>query len=496
MTGRMLAALLLLGTMLAAKPAFAQDPPTLVLEGTLTSADHESYRELPFDVPEGVRSITVEFEYGGREDRTTVDLGLRGPGGFRGWSGGNKSRFTVGESDATPSYLAGPISPGRWHLILGIPNIRDGVNASYKARIFFDAREQGFAASPLSSEVRWYRGDFHAHTAHSDGSCENPAKERVPCPLSISVANAAERDLDFLAITEHNTTSHHGPMRELQPFYPELLLIPGRELTTFYGHANLFGPTGFVDFQLGSARAPQLGNILDQVEEVGGIVSINHPAAPSGEACMGCGWTVPDTDWSRIAAIEVVNGGSIRAAGGIVESPISGIPFWHSLLNRGHRLTAIGGSDNHDALMPQGQPQAIGTPATWVHSEGLSVPAILNAIGAGRVFIDLAGEPGKRFDFRASAGGTIAHMGGMLDAPAGTEVRFIVETAGIVGTLEIVGPDGSMPLLVDPAVGGARRDTAFVLRSDGTRSWVRINIRDDARKLVIIGNPIYLNWQQ
>ena len=39
-----------------------------------------------------------------------------------------------------------------------------------------------------------------------------------------------------------------------------------------------------------------LGRILDQVEAAKGLFSINHPGLPSGEACMGCGWTTPATD--------------------------------------------------------------------------------------------------------------------------------------------------------------------------------------------------------
>ena len=71
-----------------------------------------------------------------------IDLGLLGPGGFRnnafrGWSGGNKNRFTVSATDATPSYVVGPIAPGRWNLLLGIPNIREKAHSEYTAKVYF-----------------------------------------------------------------------------------------------------------------------------------------------------------------------------------------------------------------------------------------------------------------------------------------------------------------------------------------------------------------------
>src|SRR5665213_3783137 len=88
-----------------------QAQPDLVLHKTVTYADHETYIELPFDVPEGVTRITIETSYTERDKHTTIDLGLLDNERFRGWSGGNKSTFTVSETDATPSYLPGPIRP-------------------------------------------------------------------------------------------------------------------------------------------------------------------------------------------------------------------------------------------------------------------------------------------------------------------------------------------------------------------------------------------------
>jgi hypothetical protein len=75
----------------------------------------------------------------------------------------------------------------------------------------------------------------------------------------------------------------------------------------------------------------------------------------------------------RAFFVEVVNGPEI-------ESQFSGIPFWEKELNEGHRLTAIGGSDNHQADLPANAARAIGSPATMVYAEELSQTAILRAI--------------------------------------------------------------------------------------------------------------------
>ncbi len=78
----------------------------IALAGTISRQDFESYVELPFEVPTGVRRLDVAFDYD-RGERTTIDLGLLDPQGFRGWSGGNKRTFFVSANAATPSYNTG-----------------------------------------------------------------------------------------------------------------------------------------------------------------------------------------------------------------------------------------------------------------------------------------------------------------------------------------------------------------------------------------------------
>lgn len=379
----------------AATPA-----PDLTLRGTITGPEHQTYRLVPFDVPAGVRALEVKFEYTGREQRTTIDLGLLGPGdsfdrAFRGWSGGNKRSFTVGASDATPSYLSGPVTAGTWNLLLGVPNIRSGQTSRFTAEVYFIRDNVASAQnepSPLRPEARWYRGDLHMHTGHSDGNCASRSgRQRVPCPLFVTLNQAAERGLDFAAVTEHNTISQVRELTALQPYFDDLLLIPGMEVTTFQGHANAFGLAEPVDFRVGSLQVPDWNALLATLASKGALVSVNHPRLPSGEICMGCGWLPkPEADLSRVQAVEVVNGV-------YVETPTAGVPFWHDLLQKGLRPTAIGGSDTHDPtskdIVPT--PARIGVPTTVVSAKSLSVASILEGIRSGHVFIDTAGTDRK-----------------------------------------------------------------------------------------------------
>src|SRR5438270_10887063 len=103
------------------------------LNGHFAREHEKRYAHVPFEVPAGVRALHMEYTYSDRitsdplvSGGNTLDIGLFDPRGiapsspgFRGWSGSNKLEFTVGETWATPPYLAGPILAGTWHVLLG-----------------------------------------------------------------------------------------------------------------------------------------------------------------------------------------------------------------------------------------------------------------------------------------------------------------------------------------------------------------------------------------
>jgi hypothetical protein len=487
-------ALLIVLIVLTTNTGHAQEAlPDLVLHRTVTHADHQTYIELPFEVPEGITRITIEASYTERDQHTTIDLGLFDGERFRGWSGGNKTSFTLSETDATPSYLPGPIRPGTWKLLLGVPNIRQGVRSEFTANIYFahatdTPAVSTFSQTPLRAGPAWYRGDLHMHDAHSDGSCLSQSGRKVPCPLFKTVESAARSGLDFIAISDHNTISHFDAMRELQPYFDKLLLLPAREITTFQGHANVYGTTQFIDFRLTSPNVPDIKQLLKRVQDLHGVISINHPGLPSGEICMGCGWTAPNTDFSRVNAIEVVNG-NLR------EGPGSGIALWQEELNKGFRLTGIGGSDNHDADIPRDERSAIGQPTTVIYAQALSEHAILDAIRAGHVSIDVEGSKDRIVEFEAKTASNTAAMGDSIAAPAGQKVHFTARMIALEGAHPEIIQDGQSTSLIEQSASTKPNETReFDYVSDGKRHWLRVNVRSSEGTLLLIGNPIYLNF--
>lgn len=209
---------------------------------------------------------------------------------------------------------------------------------------------------------------------------------------------------------------------------------------------------------------------------------------------MGCGWTAPATPFARFAAIEAVNGGALLVSGR-ADGPLSGVPFWEARLNAGQRITAIGGSDNHDAGAAPGPPSALGVPTTVVHAAALSQPEILAAIRAGHVFIDVEGSRDRLLEVEATAGAARAEMGDVLTVAPGPPLRIRVRVLGVAGGRVVVSGDGAGLIQAvggDRPLVGAEDHLDYLAAADGQDHWVRFDVRNPAGKLVLLGNPIYL----
>jgi hypothetical protein len=268
------------------------------------------------------------------------------------------------------------------------------------------------------------------------------------------------------------------------------LLIPGREITTFDGHINFLGTVDFVDFRLGSKEVPDMDTLLRSADHRGGITSINHPGDPSGEMCMGCGWTPRSkVDMHLLTAVEAVNGGSEQYS-------IPNIPFWDKQLNDGCRLAGIGGSDNHRPMQPLDGIGSIGSPTTVVYATELSTHAIIAGIRAGHAFIDLAGTRDRLLEVTARDGDGAAHMGDFLVAHDGETVNFEMHvTAAMGGAARWIEDGREVALKTASTVSSADQSFPLVWVSDGRRHWFRAEVVGADGKQWLLGNPVYINWE-
>ena len=434
---------------------------------------------LPFTVPpRTVRlEVSYHFEHPLRDEfagggGNALDLGIFDPrgtdfltGGFRGWSGRARWNFYVTPTSATPGYLPGPLTPGPWNVCLGVAELEDP-SCRYWLNVDLDVLTDGQqppdeesssppAVSPAeggSAQTgppwaglaasggdpqpvrgagdgspgppqagRWYRGDLHSHTVHSDGLNT----------ISELAAASRQRGLDFLAITDHNTCSHHAEMALLNDAGPPacqpdrragragILLVPGQEVTTYGGHGNVWGLHEWLDFRCHDDDA--LRRVIEYARAKGALFSINHPKS------IGPPWESPGV---RAPCMEVwqavwrwYNWESLDT--------------WERMLVEGEHVIAVGGSDCHSVPPARpSHPHGPGEPTTWVNVTGpLTEEAILEAIGRGHVFIsEDPGGPFLTLWADLDGDGRFEHMmGDTLEVPEGSRVTVRVQYRGLVG---------------------------------------------------------------
>lgn len=451
---------------------------------TLQISDHVSpadklandYRYVPFTLPAPATRLHVSYRYAASlpadaSEQTVIDLGLFDPrgsefpgaAGFRGWSGGARSEFTITPTEATPGYLPGPLPAGTYQVLLGLYQIPPG-GADYQIMITATLGEDNqpildSIASPAVAAVEpeiergehfWLRGDLQSHTHHSDA-------QGTPEQLT---AKARALRLDFLAITDHNTISHHAQLAALSD--DALLLIPGQEVTTNYGHMNVWGTGRWCDFRCRSDD--ELRAVIALAHAHGGVCSINHPKQD------GPAWQY-STDLP-VDALEVWQGPWPWRN---TES----LALWDRLLANGRRLPVVGGSDYHCPAGDEIGFLRLGQPTTWVRVTERSIPAILAAIRAGRASISAAPD-GPRLDLRATAGDTAAEMGQTLRIAPGAELNVEVQIERGAGwTLRLIA-DG-MAAHTTPIVTAA----ATVRHTLTAARYVRAELVGDAPPAII-----------
>ncbi|MBL1081982.1 CehA/McbA family metallohydrolase [Streptomyces actinomycinicus] len=402
--------------------------------GTLPPGSPD-YVYLPVEVPPGTAELHVSYTY----DRPPVpagtpgnalDIGLfdsrgteLGGRGFRGWSGGARTEFSVRADEATPGYLPGPLHPGTWHIALG-PYTVAPQGLSYEVTVTLTAGESGRAPEPVyppggapGRGRDWYRGDCHLHSWHSDG-------RRTPAEIA-DLARAA--GLDFINSSDHNTNASHAHWADAAG--DDLLVLLGEEVTTRNGHVLALGiePGTFVDWRY-RARDNRWAHFARAIHRAGGLVVPAHPHA----TCVGCGWRF---GFAEADVVEVWNGAwtpddevTLAAWDAQLVASVRGDRAW---------LPAMGDSDAHR------DPDVVGMPQTVVLADELTREAVQEGLRAGRSYVAESRNVSLAFSVTAE-GGERAGIGERLAAGPGTAVTVRLEVTG--------GPRCSVRFVTDQGV--------------------------------------------
>ena len=495
-----------------AAPVARPDGPEVVIRGTALPGDEKTYLVLPFEVVDGTTRVEVDYEWKPLPPalpenpitQTVFDLGLwdehgyRSADGFRGWSGSRARRIFVQADGAERGYRPGPVNPGIWYAELGLAAVGP-TGADWKVTVRAKAPPVGDPPTPdpvdpthvARAEAGWYHGDFHMHAWHS-----NP---KGPTPEEF-VRFARQASLDFTPVTEYVVGHHWDQYGTVQRANADLVIWPGREIVTYFGHVQSLGETpGYVEYRHGFEDV-HIRDIQAEVRRHGALFQINHPTTFAGplfqNLCRGCAWELGDEiDWDAVDTIEVLTGPvlvnpkeyGLPDVGMATVNPFfrPAVDMWEDLLNRGHKITAVCGSDDKKG-------DRLGSCATAVYAESLSRPALIEAIRAGRAYVrtrGVAASPALEM-VATTADGQRGIFGDTLKAAA-AEVTVTV-TAGKGQSLRIVrnGDDlATVPVDADPF---SHTFPAERVAGEGRLgTWYRVETFD-ARSRTTIGNPIFL----
>ena len=471
------------------EPAAAGQTRTKVFTGRFSSPDTADWHYLPFQVPKGVRRIDVSYDYKPMPTPlgttfNVVDIGIFDPSGaglgnaagFRGWTGGARRSFTIGNTSATPGYLAGPITPGRWRIVLGPYQIvPPGTPYRVEVTLHYGKRGRPFEPAPAPTTVAdsspgWYRGDLHVHTVHSDG------KQTQPEVLEY----ARSAGLDFIGSADHNNSA--AQLTWGRYVDDDFLVIAGEEVTTRGGHWLAMGiPAGtWVDWRY-RPEDGKLGRFTQQVRDLGGLSIAAHPYSLGTGITWDFGY-----DFAEVDAVEVWNGPWGRAT--MLNE--AAVKRWHELLTAGVFKPAIGNSDTHNAE------QQIGLPQTVVRAESLSTEALIAGYRAGHSWI--AESSAVELAFTATLGEVSGTCGDRVPSAAGDQVAVRLEVTGVSGCVATLRGPGK---LNDPdtVLGtGTADDSGRILLETtvpGGTAFVRAEVRRGllaTDPMVAMTNPVFL----
>lgn len=511
----------------------APGQPVMELTGSVSAADAKTYVLQPFTVAPGTERVEVSYQWTERAGNppnnpltaTTLDLGLwdengyRSATGFRGWGGSRQGRIDrnqspsfVQEDAADRGYQPGRVNPGVWTAELGIAAVSPN-GADWLLRI--ECKRASSRNGPLADDPvdkthianfapGWYHGDFHMHGFHSQPDGPDNAE---------FIAQARAAALDFLMVTDYVTGAHWRTLGAMQRANPDLLVWPGREIITYFGHANTHGETPSVlDYRHGLEDI-SLGEIQRLAKADGALFQVNHPTLfpppVFSNLCRGCFFELDEAiDYRQVDTMEVLTGPIVATGSdvglplpvGSIEQPFvaTAIQKWEGLLQQGFKITAASGSDSKGVDAPEERARkGYGSSATAVFADQLSRAALTRAIQAGHAYVrtrGVAGSPEVLFEASGPNGQRGIYGDTLLLAATDTATLTTTVTGGVGQRLSYIQnglPVLVVPVLTDPFVHTLPAALRNPLTEGPLGTFWRIELAD-AQTRTIIGNPVFL----
>lgn len=413
--------------------------------------------------------------------------------------GYGEQKLAIGNTpmETTIGGVAGTINPGTWEVCVGL--FTEYVSKKLGEReavTTITISDKGTVSEPIGTwnwtknnicqvsndcydwdkkfmtGASWYRGDFHTHTRLSDG------KETV----ENNMQKASGMGMDFYVPTEHNLM-HTGWIDDSK------CILPGTEITTNYGHFNIFGiknmPTQLMEVLKLQDQEPMedaIDRLIEEMKEAGGIISINHPFLTEWK------WLFEHTKLSDIDTMEIINDPTYTDA---KEANKMAVDFIDEMWKDGHKIYGVGGSDAHnldeDRYEGSDLPSVVCDPLTRVYCEDLTPNNLMDSVKKGHMCVTrfcniiphilINGKdvlPGEEVP-KGSAG--IYHI----------DIKECEKSPRV----NLIQGGKRMPLKVEEVGNNTYRAvTAFAM---GLKEWdwVRLEVLDECGEFLGYTNPIY-----
>ncbi len=258
----------------------------------------------------------------------------------------------------------------------------------------------------------WVAADSHIHTLTHSGHGDATIGERM---LTI-----AGEGIELAFATDHNHHADYAPVAASMHLDDAFTPVMGNEITTKHGHFNAF-PI--------APGAPVVDHVKDDwsvlipaMRTTPGVkvITLNHPRdLHSGFVPLGGLQFSPESGRHRQeAALRDVDAMEVITSGALQSDVMLLYRDWFALLNRGHRMAAIGSSDSHDVsrfILGQGR--------TYVSVDDsqpgrVNLDQVWRSYRTGRLLVSLGLLATVTVDDRWTTGDLATGLGGSLKVRA------------------------------------------------------------------------------
>lgn len=175
------------------------------------------------------------------------------------------------------------------------------------------------------------RLELHNHTTESDSNIT---------PLEL-IEFMYQDQVDGFAITDHNTISGHGKIKEeLEKLQLPMSCIYAMEYTTYYGHILCLNLKEYVPWENINFHKPEL--LFSAAKAKGALVGVAHPFSYGHPFSRGCRFDMNIKDYNSFDFVEIFNNPEP-----LHEVNERGLLWWENLVLQGYPLAFTCGMDLH-----------------------------------------------------------------------------------------------------------------------------------------------------